>query len=164
MTRTWLITLATIFFLVGCTAPAPQPTPAPIATPTVLRTPTPTFSPTVVPTLPSTPTLVSINEILKNPATFRDKRVRVQGYGFTMATVPLCAGYVGLDRRTLFIDAQRNQITADVRWKPPAGARMYDPDNVRVFEGYVRIFSGEIGCPGSIKVETFPYFEVVEVY
>lgn len=155
MKQSWLIVLAAIIFLVGCAAPpAPQPTPL-IATPTTPRTPAPTFT---------TPTFVSISEILKSPEAFRDKRVRVQGYGFTTATFPLCAGYVGLDRRTLFIDAQRTQIVADVKWKPPTSARMYDPDHLRVFEGYVRIFSGEIGCPGSIKVETFPYLEVVEVY
>lgn len=155
MKQSWLIVLAAIVFLVGCALPlASQPTP-PIATPTILHTPTPT--------LPTTPTFVSINEILQAPTAYRDKRVQVQGYGFTTATLPLCAGYVGLDRRTLFIDAQRAQITAEVKWKPPAGARMYDPDNLRVFEGYVRIFSGEIGCPGSIKVETFAYFEVVDV-
>lgn len=27
----------------------------------------------------------------------------------------------------------------------------------------MRIFSGEIGYPGSIQVETFPYLEVVDV-
>lgn len=156
MKQSWFIVLAAIIFLVGCAAPpAPQPT-LPIATPTALRTPTPTLS--------ATSTFVSINEIVKSPDAFRDQRVRVQGYGFTTATFPLCAGYVGLDRRTVFIDAQRTQIVADVKWKPPAGARMYDPDHLRVFEGYVRIFSGEIGCPGSIKVETFVYLEVVEVY
>lgn len=163
MKRTWLITLAVVFLLVGCTTlGAPQPTHTPSPIPTTPRPIVPTLTPT--PLLPATPTFVSVNEILKNPDAFRDKRVRVQGYGFTTATLPLCAGYVGLDRRTLFLDAQRTQITAEVKWKPAAGARMYDPDNVRVFEGYVRIFSGEIGCPGSIKVETFPYFEVVEVH
>lgn len=156
-------TLATIFFLAGCTMPlAPQPAPTPSPVPTTPRPSVPTITPT--PISPTTTTFVAISDILKDPDAFRDKRVRIQGYGFTMATLPLCAGWVGLDRRTLFIDAQRHQITADVRWKPPAGARMYDPDNVRVFEGYIRIFNGEIGCPGSIKVERFPYFEVVEVH
>jgi len=80
-----------------------------------------------------------------------------------MATVRLCPGYVGLDRRKIFIDAGSAQIAAEVRWQRPENVRMYDPDNLRVFVGYIRIFSGEIGCPGSIKVETFPYFEILGI-
>lgn len=36
-------------------------------------------------------------------------------------------------------------------------------DALRDFLGYVRIFSGEMGCPGSVGNVTFPYFEIVEV-
>jgi len=63
----------------------------------------------------------------------------------------------------MFVDAEHAKITAEVRWQRPENIRMYDPDNLRVFEGYIRIFSGEIGCPGATKVETFPYFEIVGV-
>jgi len=155
--------LGTLLFLIGCTMPRPTPQPPspPTAVPTVTRTIAP-ISPTIVSVVP-TAAFVSVSEILKNPTAFRDKYVRLQGYGFTTATLRLCEGYVGLDRRTLFVDAQRNQIVAQVKWKPPENTRMYDPEHLRVFEGYVRIFSGEIGCPGSIKVETFPYLEVVDV-
>lgn len=160
-----LTVLATTWFL-GCATPSvtPPPTNTPTAVATFTRTPAPAVSPTATSISSTSTMLASVSEILKNPEAFRDKRVRIQGYGFTTATYPLCAGYVGLDRRTVFIDAQRTQMTAVVKWKPPVGARMYDPDHVRVFEGYVRIFSGEIGCPGSVKVETFPYLEVFEVY
>jgi len=158
----FLFITSAMFFLVGCSTPSPTPaTTLPTATPTAPRTLAP-LSPTIVPTAP-TPALISVSEILKNPTAFRDQHVHVPGYGFTTATIRLCEGYVGLDRRTLFVDAQRNQIVAQVKWKPPENARMYDPDHLRVFAGYVRIFSGEIGCPGSIKVETFPYLEVVDV-
>jgi hypothetical protein len=34
---------------------------------------------------------------------------------------------------------------------------------VRTFEGYVRLFEGEIGCPGASRVERFPYFEITAV-
>jgi len=115
------------------------------------------------PTDTSVTPLVSISDVEKNPGAFRDKHVRMQGYGLIMATLPLCQGYVGLDRRTRFVDAKRDLIPADVRWKPPENFRMYDPDNLRVFDGYIRIFSGEIGCPAAIAVETFPYFEIVGV-
>lgn len=159
-----LVVLTATGFL-GCATSGvtPPPTNTFTAVASLPRTPTPMVSPTATVSPPST-AFISVSEILKNPEAFRDKRVRIQGYGFTTATFPLCAGYVGLDRRTLFIDAQRAQIVAEVKWKPPTGARMYDPDHLRVFEGYVRIFSGEIGCPGAIKVETFPYLEVVEVH
>ncbi len=89
----------------------------------------------------------------------------MQGYGIIMATMPLCPGYAGLDRRTRFVDSQNALITAVVRWQPQPSEniRMYDPDNLRAFEGYIRIFGGEIGCPGATKVETFPYFEITGV-
>jgi hypothetical protein len=87
----------------------------------------------------------------------------MQGYGVIMATAPLCPGYIGQDRRTMFVDADHARIIAKVGWQPPENIRMYDPDNLRVFDGYIRIFSGEIGCPGATKVETFPYFEIIGV-
>lgn len=100
---------------------------------------------------------------MENPNAFRSRFVRMQGYGLTATTFPLCSGWVGLDRRTNFVNATGAKIVAGVRWRPPPNARMYDPDNLRTFEGSIRIFSGGIGYPGEVKVETFPYFEIVGV-
>ncbi|MGC8838748.1 MAG: hypothetical protein ACP5UM_10070 [Anaerolineae bacterium] len=107
--------------------------------------------------------LVSVAEVTRNPEAFRDRPVRLRGHGTMVATFPLCPGYVGLDRRTVFVDAEGGRITAEVRWTPPPNFRMYDPDGLRTFTGYIRIFSGEIGCPGSVQVETFPYVEITGV-
>ncbi len=170
-TAAWVIIC---FLLVGCTRPSALATPqatelvtsAP-ATPQPVETLTLPLSATEPPTLPPTGTpavsLVSIGDVTGNPETFRDRLVRMRGHGLITATFPLCQGYVGLDRRTNFVDATGAKIVADVRWQPPPNTRMYDPDNLRTFEGYIRIFSGEIGCPGEVKVETFPYFEIVGV-
>jgi hypothetical protein len=106
---------------------------------------------------------VSIGDVVGNPEAFRDLRVHIRGYGLIAATLPLCQGYVGLDRRTNFVDAAGDKMVADVKWQPPPNARMYDPDNLRTFEGYIRVFRGEIGCPGEVTFETFPYFEVMNV-
>lgn len=134
-----------------------------------LSSPAPTTALTTTPTPISTQdsgvivSRVSISDVQSNPDAFRDKPVRMQGYGIIMATMPLCPGYAGLDRRAQFMDSQRALITAVLRWQPPANVRLYDPNNLRVFRGYVRIFSGQIGCPGTIKEETFPYFEILEI-
>jgi len=36
-------------------------------------------------------------------------------------------------------------------------------DTLRDFLGYVRLFSGDMGCPGSVVNSTFPWFEIVQV-
>ncbi|MCS7220848.1 MAG: hypothetical protein RML36_13935 [Anaerolineae bacterium] len=131
-------------------SPSPQPALTPMPSPAAVKA-TPTAS------------WVSIQEVEENPEAFRDKLVRMQGHGVIMATVRLCPGYVGLDRRTQFVDAAGDRITAEVQWRPSGAERMYDPDRLRVFEGFIRIFSGEIGCPGAIQMETFPYFEITRV-
>ena len=69
----------------------------------------------------------------------------VRGYGVIMMTVPLCPGYTGMDKRTNFVDEANNPITADVTAQA-AGAEL--SDNLREFQGYVRLFSGKTGCPG----------------
>ena len=174
-----LVAAIACFVLVRCTLPSVRMTPRPTEMVTAVPSPPhPTETHTLVPAtteiataMPSQPqptetltlALVSVSDILGNPEAFRDRFVRIQGYGLIAATLPLCPGYVGLDRRTNFVDATGAKIVADVRWQPPPGARMYDPDKLRIFEGYVRIFSGEIGCPNSVKVETFPYFEIINV-
>ncbi|MCS7260942.1 MAG: hypothetical protein NZ765_09200 [Anaerolineae bacterium] len=159
-------------FLVGCTRPALTPqatesvtavrtTPRPVETPT--SAPPATQLPTLAPT--GTPAVlpVSIGDVMANPEAFRDRLVHIRGHGLIAATFPLCKGYVGLDRRTHFVDAAGDKMVAETKWQPPPNTRMYDPDNLRTFEGYIRVFRGEIGCPGDIKFETFPYFEVINV-
>jgi len=106
---------------------------------------------------------VSVKKVEGNPEAFRDKLVRVRGYGVMMATVPLCPGYVGLDQRAVFVDAEGSKITAQVPKNWPENIRIYEPEKVRTFEGYIRIFSGEVGCPGSTRKEVIPYFEITGV-
>ncbi len=149
-----VVSLALLVSLAGCAAmPAASPL-QPVLTPT--------SSPAISEATPVA-SLVSVKDIGENPEAFRDKPVRMQGYGVIMATVRLCPGYLGQDRRSQFVDAAGDRIVAEVRWKPSATERMYDPDTLRVFEGVIRIFSGEIGCPGAVQVETFPYFEITRV-
>ncbi len=118
---------------------------------------------TAQPTTPPAPNTVTIKDVEKDPEAFRDRRVRIQGYGVIVATLPLCQGYVGKDRRYRFMDAAGDLMVAEVAASWPSEARLHDPDHLRTFEGYIRVFSGEIGCPGATKVETFPYFEVTGV-
>ncbi|MCX7669856.1 MAG: hypothetical protein N2439_07280 [Anaerolineae bacterium] len=161
-----LMRAAILLVLAGCTAsPAPVTVaPSAGATPPTVSSPAAppaTPKPTLTATVAITTDLVTVRQVASNPQAFNNRRVRIQGHGVIAATLPLCAGYVGLDRRANFVDAEQERIVAEVKWKPPEGGRMYDPDRLRVFEGYIRIFSGEIGCPGATKVETFPYFEII---
>lgn len=77
-----------------------------------------------------------------------------------MLTAPLCPGYVGMDTRLSFIgeadSSMRAMVTASAQWTERS-------DNLRGFQGYVRLFNGEIGCPGSLQTLTFPYLEIVGV-
>lgn len=142
--RAYVIWLSLGAFLLTACAPAALPTAPPPAAPSGM---------------PVTP-LVSVSDIEKAPAAFQDRPVLMLGHGLIMATLPLCPGYVGLDRRTQFVDAQGDKIVAEVRWQPPENARMYDPDNLRLFEGTIRRFQGEIGCPGATQQETILYVEI----
>lgn len=109
-----------------------------------------------------TKTIVSISNIEENPNLYKDKLVRIRGYGVTVATIPLCDGYVGMDKRIIFRDSQNNSIVTVVK---ESLIDVYDKgyENLRLFEGYVRIFDSQIGCPGKIRTETFPYFEIIGV-
>jgi len=60
-----------------------------------------------------------------------------------------------------FVDAEEENITA--RLTGDIWEEAVKKDTLRDFLGYVRIFSGEIGCPGSLQTETFPYFEIITV-
>ncbi len=106
---------------------------------------------------------VSIKEVQSQPEAFQDKLVRMRGYGVIVATAPLCPGYIGLDQRTVFVDAEGSKITAQVPKDWPENVRHYEPEKVRTFEGYIRIFKGEIGCPGATRKEVIPYFEITRV-
>jgi hypothetical protein len=114
---------------------------------------------TATPT-PSEPRL-TIDGIMQDPAAYSGQLVQVQGYGITMMTMPLCLGYVGMDTRTVFIDTQDASITTEVQGDTFEAA-LYG-NTRRDFLGYVRIYSGEQGCPGDVGMVTFPYFEIVEV-
>lgn len=130
---------------------------------------------------------VSVAEIEENPERFKDALVRIQGYGVIVATIPLCPGYVSIDTRYRFVE-KKSQV--GIVAKLPEGLnKLYDlalkegdPHLRRLasrfyggFSGlegdegpwffwvYVRIFDGEIGCPGDIRKEKFPYMEIVGV-
>jgi hypothetical protein len=117
-------------------------------------TSTPISTPT--PALP----VLTVSGILKDYAAYTDQLVIVQGYGVVQAMMPLCEGYVGMDTRTVFVDKEGKDITASLPgdlWEAMKG------DALRNFVGYVRLFSGDLGCPGSVANSTFPFFEIAEV-
>jgi hypothetical protein len=104
--------------------------------------------------------LLTIKGILQDYATYEDQLVHVRGYGVIEAMMPLCEGYVGMDTRMAFVDDEENNITARLAgnlWEAMKG------NEIRDFLGYVRVFSGDLGCPGSVGAMSFPYFEIVEV-
>lgn len=107
---------------------------------------------------PTAPPRVSVAEIRANPQFYADREVTILGYGLMVATYPLCPGYVGLDTRTQFVDAVGDHMAAVDRL--PKGVRRYDSSQLRAFAATVRIFSGEMGCPGAVKLQTVPYLEV----
>ena len=103
---------------------------------------------------------VSIATIQENFSTYKDQLVMVKGYGVIMMTAPLCPGYTGMDTRQSFVDDKDNSIYAVVAASASGAERS---DDLREFQGYVRIFNGEIGCPGSLQTVTFPYLEIVAI-
>ncbi|WP_334109953.1 hypothetical protein [Thermodesulfitimonas autotrophica] len=108
--------------------------------------------------------VVSVREIKDNPASFKDKPVQIRGYGVIVAIVPLGPGYVGIDTRYRFVDAAKDTIVAKVAdGLLKSGGVVFEEKNPRLFRGYVRIFSGQIGYPGQLRRETFPYLEIVAV-
>jgi hypothetical protein len=126
---------------------------------TLVRLSTSTSTPAATPT-PALPVL-TVSGILQDYTAYKDQLVSVQGYGIMEMTMPLCPGHVGMDKRMVFVDKQGNSLTAvlegDLWEKAVRGEALRD------FLGYVRLFSGDIGCPGSLANSTFPYFEIVEV-
>ena len=148
-TRISLLLLCLPVLLLACTLERLS-----ISTSTPGPTPTPASTPT-----PAVPVL-TVSEILQDYAAYQDQLVIVQGYGVVQAMMPLCDGYVGMNTRTVFVDGEGNNITARLvgdLWEAMRG------DTLRDFLGYVRVFNGDLGCPGSAVSETFPYFEIVEV-
>jgi hypothetical protein len=113
---------------------------------------------------PATPTpsepVLTITGILQDYAAYEDQLVRLRGYGVVEAMMPLCPGYVGMDTRMAFVDAEGNNINAKLvgnLWEA------MKTDELRDFLGVVRLFSGDLGCPGNVTNANFPYFEIVEV-
>lgn len=103
---------------------------------------------------------VTAKQILESPARYQDQLITLRGYGLIMATLPLCKGYIGLDTRTQFVDAENNLITAVDR---VGSGKAIKGDVLRTFRAYVRIFDGEIGCPGQTRRERIVYLEIVGV-
>jgi hypothetical protein len=103
--------------------------------------------------------MVTIAQIQSAPDQFRDKPVRIRGVGISVATFPLCPGYVGFDKRVVFFENAGGGPSIYAVDKLPGGVRSHY-DSPQVFEGYMRVFSGEVGCPGQVKQETFPYLEI----
>jgi hypothetical protein len=108
---------------------------------------------------PTTPAL-TISIIKENPGAYAGQLVSLRGYGVVVMSLPLCPGHVGMDTRKQFIDEQQNDIPAVVTASAPGAEKS---DTLRLFLGTVKIFSGEMGCPGSIGNVIFPYFEITEI-
>lgn len=109
------------------------------------------------------PQTVTVREVLQNPTAFEGQRVKIEGYGTIMATYPLCPGYVGLDTRRKFVDANDDLITATLGEQVSESDVIHQGEALRTFEGIVRVFNGEIGCPDRIRTERIPYLEIVGV-
>ena len=110
--------------------------------------------------IPSAGRTISIAEIQADPGRFKGQRVLILGRGIAVATLPLCPGYVGFDKRVRFTDADGGSIYAVDRL--PQGAARTSP-SARLFEGLVGWFEGEVGCPGQTRRESFPYLAVERV-
>ena len=109
---------------------------------------------------PSSPA-VSVADIQENYSSYEGQLLSVRGYGVIEAMLPLCPGYVGMDKRMVFVDEAGVNITAVLVgniWE-----QAVTDDTLREFQVYVRVFSGEIGCPGSLQTLTLPYLEIVGV-
>jgi hypothetical protein len=104
---------------------------------------------------------ITAAEIRERSEELENQFVRVPGYGVIMAEIALCPGYVGFDRRTLFVDEQEETVAALVA--EGAEGEVWAYEDLKVFEGYVRVFRGEMGCPGETTWETIPYFEITAV-
>lgn len=115
------------------------------------------------PTPSSTPSapLLTIAGILQDYTTYEDQLVRVQGHGIIEAMMPLCPGYAGMDTRMVFVDEAGENMPAVLVGDIWEQAVMND--TLREFRAYIRVFSGEIGCPDSLQTRTFPYLEIIEV-
>jgi hypothetical protein len=111
--------------------------------------------------MPTSLARVTVADIRANLQLYLDREVTLMGYGLTVATVPLCPGYVGLDTRTQFVDAVGDRMPAVDRL-PPEVPR-YDATQLRTFTATVRSFTGEMGCPGSVQLQTVTYLEVMSV-
>jgi len=111
-------------------------------------------------TVPSSGAGTTVAEIQADPARFKGQRVLVQGRGITVATLPLCPGYVGFDKRVRFSGTDASSTYAVDRL--PQGVARMSPAP-RLFEGRVGWYEGEVGCPGQVRWESFPYLEVERV-
>ncbi len=103
---------------------------------------------------------VTAKQILESPARYQNQLITLRGYGLIMATLPLCKGYVGLDTRTQFVDAENTLITAVDR---VGSGKAIKGSTLRTFRAYVRMFDGEIGCPGQTRRERIVYLEIIDV-
>ena len=99
--------------------------------------------------------LLSIADIQENYASYEGQLVSVRGYGTIAMSLPLCPGYTGMDKRTVFLGEQDQSITA-VLTDSASGAER--TGSLREFQGYVRLFSGKTGCPGGAVNDDFPLF------
>ena len=120
----------------------------------LVNTPTPTPIPT-----PSAPE-VSVAEVQANYSAYEGQLVSVRGYGVVMMTAPLCPGYTSLDTRLNFLGEADSSIPAVLS----SSAQGVDRgEALREFQVYIRLFSGEIGCPGGLQTAAFPYLEILAV-
>jgi hypothetical protein len=106
--------------------------------------------------------ITSINDIKQNPESYKDRLVIIQGHGITETQMMLCSGYIGMDTRTIFIDSHKDSIVSNAY--ADFGYIGYDENMLKLFLGYIRIFNGQIGCPGDIRNEAFPFFEIIRVF
>jgi hypothetical protein len=100
---------------------------------------------------------ISIASIQNYPTQYEGQLISISGYGILTAEVILCPGHVGLDPRSTFVDWNEDKIITQA----PKSLRHLHHNGLRRFDGYVRVYRGEMGCPGETSEVIVPYLEII---
>lgn len=106
--------------------------------------------------------LVTVRQVLADPAAFQGKQVRLRGHGVVLAASILCPDHVGLDTRRQFWDEAGSLMAATVPVSLPGDDRK-EGSPLPVYTARVLIFEGNQGCGAQATWQRIPYLEVTGV-